>query len=363
MIIFDIPKYTKYTKYTNIENIQMQQSRIDSFFQSDREKFLPLFIFDDQTETVHYFNRCHKKKELRYIATVSGLDLYKKNNENDDEKNEKKEYKEYKECTHIPIWISNLQKAVRRKETEVALATCRNLLRSKEGEVSLLRRLPIIMIEDVTLLMNYFSVLVWWMMAVSSKKYHLTNKDKDILYKIVILLCQTDEVFEFDKESKEYKECEDYKKWKKILIESSEEMSNETFTTLLSIYYRVLYGGMKGDMKMLENAISYYYHHPFKIICPSIVEKNQHFLEMDENEYQFRLLEFSIDFHPYPHLLWNLEKILKLNQALIKEWIWNAESGLNVRKKETIEKSTCYKETEEWQMIYPELTRFRQKYM
>lgn len=336
----------------------MQQSRIDSFFQPDREKFLPLFIFDEEKETVLYFNRS-QKKELKHIGTVSGLDLYKKKRE--DEKNDEKI--EMIECPHVSVWISNLQKAIRRKETEVALATCRNLLRSKEGEISLLRRLPIIMIEDVTLLMNYFSILVWWMMAVSSKKYYLSKTDKKILYKIVILLCQTDEVFEFDKDSKEYKECVDYKRWKKNLMESSEEMSNEIFTTLLSIYYRVLYGGMKGDMKMLENAISYYYYNPSKILHETIKEENKHFLEIDENEFQFRLLEFSIDFHPYPYLLWNLEKILKLNQSIIKEWIWNAESGVNIRKKDTLEKSIYYKKTVEWQLILPELTYFRQKYL
>lgn len=335
----------------------MQQARIDSFFRSDREKFLPLFVFDDENETVLYFNRS-SKKDLRYVATVSGLDLYKK-----ESYQEYQEYQDQKESPHIPIWISNLQKAVRRKETEVALATCRNLLRSKDGEMSLIRRLPIIMIEDVSLLKNYFSILVWWMMALSSKKYYLSKNDKKILYKIVILLCQTDEVFEFDKDSIEYKECSDYKKWKKILMESSEEMSSEVFTTLLSIYYRVLHGGMKGDMKMLENAISHYYQHPFQILQPLIAEKNQHFLEIDENDFQFRLLEFSIDFHPYPHLLWNLEKVLKLNQSLIKEWIWNAESGVNVRKKETIKKSIYYKETMEWNLIFPELTRFRQNIM
>lgn len=65
----------------------------------------------------------------------------------------------------IPVHKSNLQKAIRRGKREAALFSAWSMLHLDRME--LLRRLPIIMVEDVTLF-DRFPVLVWLMMATAS---------------------------------------------------------------------------------------------------------------------------------------------------------------------------------------------------
>ena len=61
---------------------------------------------------------------------------------------------------------SHLQKCIRKQNDYLAIPTCNHLL--KLDTVELLRRLPIIMLED-TELHESFSTLIWLMIVVSSK--------------------------------------------------------------------------------------------------------------------------------------------------------------------------------------------------
>jgi hypothetical protein len=110
---------------------------------------------------------------------------------------------------------------------------------------------------------------------------------------------------------------------------------------LLSLHYRTMYGGMKGDMIMLKNAIEYYKtEQVYSIITPHI-----------DLPQEVELLMEAIDFHPLPPLLSALHKKTGLEKSLIKEMIWYAESGVNVRKQETLDQSEEYQEKEEWGLI------------
>jgi hypothetical protein len=112
---------------------------------------------------------------------------------------------------------------------------------------------------------------------------------------------------------------------------------------------------MHGDMYMLENAIEYY------IQNPSIVEKTQYeCIDYDAlRKMDIEILEEAIDFHPFPHMLSMLEKRTGLDKSVVKEYIWFGESGYNIRKEETLQKSKTYKAREEWRVIHRHLDSVR----
>jgi hypothetical protein len=63
---------------------------------------------------------------------------------------------------NVPLLKSNLQKAIRRCQTQIAINSALAII--QKVPIELLRRLPIIYIEDVCL-MDSYSIPVWLMMA------------------------------------------------------------------------------------------------------------------------------------------------------------------------------------------------------
>ena len=197
-----------------------------------------------------------------------------------------------------------------------------------------LRRLPIICIEDVCL-MSSFPILVWLMMC--DKEYELKRVDVFIVINIVISLCETDEVF-IDREDRA-----EYLGGHNELRSSSE---------VLALYYRSKYGGMKGDMAMLRRAIQYYYFEGGKILETKWTDRVRF-------SHKVHIMPESADFHPYPNLLWDISKKTAIQKDLIKMSIWFAESGMNVRKPETIRRSDEAKNAAIWPIIKVELDDWR----
>jgi hypothetical protein len=232
---------------------------------------------------------------------------------------------------NVPLLKSNLQKAVRRCNNSIAIQSAIQLIHLDITQF--IRRLPIIYIEDVCL-MDSFPVVVWLMMA--DKHYIITPIDIDILLHCVNGLCDCKKAIECRTDPV-------------ITTYSHEDLENlpKIHTELLCLYYRSQYGGMGGDMRMLENAIEYY------IQNPDSIEKTQYgIINYEElRNMDIEILVEAIDFHPFPHMLSILEKKTGLDKLVIKEHIWFAESGYNIRKSETMQKSRRYMAREEWQVI------------
>jgi|LauGreDrversion4_1035100.scaffolds.fasta_scaffold02598_4 hypothetical protein len=237
----------------------------------------------------------------------------------------------------VPLLKSNLQKAIRRGHNHIAIQSAIQLIHLDRTQF--LRRLPIIYIEDVCL-MDSFPIVIWLMMA--EKHYVLTVCDIDILLHCVNSLCECKKIVShIDVLPKTY---------------SHEYLENMNIhTQLLCLYYRSQYGGMHGDMRMLENAIEYY------IQNPDSIERTQYdcinyreILQMD-----IEILVQAIDFHCFPHMLSMLEKKTGLDKTVIKDAIWNAESGYNIRKPETVERSATYMMNATWRVIYLHLDTVR----
>lgn len=239
---------------------------------------------------------------------------------------------------NVPLLKSNLQKAVRRCHNSIAIQSAIQLIHLDITQF--LRRLPIIYIEDVCL-MDSFPMVIWLMMA--DKQYTITPIDIDILLHCVNGLCHCRKAIECrtDPVTTNY---------------SHEDLENlHIHTELLSLYYRAQYGGMGGDMRMLENAIEYYMQNPDSI------EKTQYgIINYEElRNMDIEILVEAIDFHPFPHMLSMLEKKTGLDKLVIKEYIWVSESGYNIRKSETMQKSQRYMAREEWRVINVHLDSVR----
>jgi hypothetical protein len=243
-----------------------------------------------------------------------------------------------------PLLKSNLQKAVRRRETDVAIQTAILLL--QRDPIEMLRRLPIIAVEDVSLI-DTFPVMVWLMMAGSS--YRLTTHDIDLILHIVWTLSESKSAIEYTKQS-------------------SNPDGNYDNDILLSVYYRWKYGGMKGDLDLLHGVIQYH-----KTNDQSNDESNDEsndILRTQFNQISYAsivtdpiLLLESIDFHPFPRMLTSISFDTGLTKDTIRKWIWKVDSAVNARKEWTRTESKQYSQTMEWRMIEPCLEETRMSFL
>lgn len=250
----------------------------------------------------------------------------------------------------VPLLKSNLQKAIRRHNNEVALTSSIALL--NKDPIEFLRRLPIIFVEDVCLL-DSLPIIVWLMMA--DKEYKLTKHDIYIILCIVNNLCDVKSYFDYNNN----KWFESY-----VTINHSELQTHDKFSELLALYYRSLYGGMKGDMKLLQSALHYYKVNPDEIYPTSYDNLN-----LEEIASHVEIIVEAIDFHPLPQMLKYIKQniIEKFNTEIdeqdIRMCIWFSQSGINFRKQSTIDDSNTSISSENWKLIKPSLDIFRKKIM
>lgn len=238
----------------------------------------------------------------------------------------------------LPLIKSNLQKAIRRNHNNIAIQSAIVLIQM--SPIELLRRLPIIYIEDVCL-MDSYPIIVWLMMA--DKNYDkLTKMDIDTILNVVNALCNCKDYFNYIKNDLSY----DFTHENLQFCDGSDE--------LLSLYYRSQYGGLKGDIKMLNVAIDYYKMNPLEI-------KKTEYNNIDYNsiDNEIEVLIESIDFHCYPQMLTMLNKMTKIDKETIKTFIWVVDSGYNARKLETHLSSFEYERRHEWKKIEKHLDDVR----
>lgn len=231
----------------------------------------------------------------------------------------------------VPLLKSNLQKAIRRQNTQIAVNSALSLIQKDKTEF--LRRLPVIYIEDVCLIDSY-PIVIWFMMC--DKEYTLTNLDIYILLNIIHNLCVVNEFYlTHNGDKNEFKISHEY-------------LQNHVIADqLLALYYRTEYGGLKGDMIMLRNSIYYYYNNPTDCLSASYNLEITNILKWDK----YLILNEAVDFHPFPHIIKTLVKQTGLKYEEIKMCIWFTESGVNYRKPETLEASKTYLESYVWQQI------------
>lgn len=312
------------------------QKKLDTYF-----KFIPKY--DDHNKKVFIFDPEHRRAFFttkpettdKYVVLKSGIKLFYRSPSS----SSISKHIPVIQCRYsVPLVKSNLQKAVRRCNTQIAIQSALALIQMAPMEF--LRRLPVICIEDVCL-MDSFSIIVWLMMA--DKDYgKLTPLDIDILLQIVVSLCETRMFFPYVKNDLTYA----------FTPEALQFCPNAD--QLLSLHFRSEYGGLKGDMQMLRVAIDYYRLHPAEVFKTEFQTINYELVERE-----IEILVEAIDFHPFPQMLTMLNKLVALDRDTIKQFIWFVESGYNVRKQETIVLSVNYEERPQWRKIEKHLESVR----
>lgn len=191
-----------------------------------------------------------------------------------------------------------------------------------------LRRISIIIIEDV-ILHDSYSTLVWLMVATSTTKtkFKPTKFIINWLLGLVNTLCvinDYDDNIGYDSNKYDITLFKDY-------------------DILLSLQFRKSYGGMDGDIAMLNSASKIwldrlqqnklYNNSPIEPIdCCKIKNLTSKDWKVEGDNIA------GIDFHCAPYIISNIcNKISnKYDDKQIKKVIWNCSSGVNNRKKDNI---------------------------
>lgn len=221
--------------------------------------------------------------------------------------------------------ISHLQKAVRRKNYKNAVCTGNILLHL--DLVKLMRRLPIIMIED-SFMNKSFTTLIWLMCLVSSG-YDLNENQKKWVLGLIFLITK----FEFKEYISPIKN-----EW--VFNKNIKQIHNLNNNTIQDIIYcletRKCYGGLEGDKYMIMNRCIEYIN-IFKntddilfnmMLKREIIPIYLDILYINKNEW---LLE-AYDFHCFSSILNSLvNEYDDYSEDEFKEAIWFMSSSLNFR--------------------------------
>lgn len=243
--------------------------------------------------------------------------------------NQEKEYiiQHQVEKELIPLLKSNLQKCTRRHETFKAIKTAYALYST--SPIELLRRLPIILIEDSLPFFNLIKV-VWWMIAVG-RGYKLSKEEIEELIGIV-----------YDgSETKYYEKCQFKRNFECCITK------HKDFFRMLEL--RKIYGGMFCDIYMINYHINLW-NEKFKddkwLEMLNLQEHTIIDIDKLDNFSKDDILLESIDYHCYP---WILKKL----PSNSKQLIWWFRSGVNFRqslftkvKQRTKEEKERYKKIE-----------------
>ena len=206
---------------------------------------------------------------------------------------------------------SHLQKCIRRKDVYKSIKTAKHLI--DLDLIKFLRRIPIIMLEDVCI-HESITVIIWLMVAVS-KGFRIRCVMIKWLLGIINYLSNEND--------KQY-----YSKYKtNITIPQDHKFKD----ILYSLKIRKSYGGMNGDMCMIEYYIT-------KIINGDILPKNTkiqrikiEMLPLTHKEWIYQ----ANDFHCNKYIITKVQRYIKdknkYTEEYIKELIWLFSSSINMR--------------------------------
>lgn len=228
---------------------------------------------------------------------------------------------------HTSFLKSHLQKAVRLRKTRASVYTADLLL--EISQLQLVRRLPIIVIEDA-FLHNYFTTLVWYMCLVS-QGYSLTDVQKMFILGFVYIIANS----EFKEVAPD--DCYDEFVFKNN-IQKINKLPEDIRNLIYSLETRKVFGGLKGDTEMLTAYENYYMRIPerkdmwrenfYREIRPICLKKTK-FLQ---NEW----ILSAYDFHCAPNLLKKLEEEFGEKfgdeEEDYKSCIWIYSSSINKRR-------------------------------
>tara|TARA_B100000945_G_scaffold43039_1_gene29237 strand:- start:728 stop:1672 length:945 start_codon:yes stop_codon:yes gene_type:complete len=303
----------------------MKQGTLTSFLNIQKERIVPdnfCLVWEHDSPKITFNKELDtilvKNVNIRFNNANFEVSLYANKNDILPHPKESTKFKH----DAIPFFKSLLQKAIRRGFRNSAVFACHTLIQL--DPITLYRRLPIIMIEDVKIHKG-FSILVWYMLA------NIPPSKKFITYVLglVDLLCKENTFMNYE--------------------HITELPKNIPHNSLIwSIIFRIEYGGMKGDINMM------------KYIIQILSEDENQIWDANVKLYEEEIIEpfvwmyEAIDFHIYPKLLcFNFNNN---DSSEVKKMCWYNSSSINFRKS-----NTPYR-LEEWKKIAPEIRKLQIQY-
>jgi hypothetical protein len=361
----------------------MSQKKIHEFFQSKGDnnvikkhslkkyfyldfsnKFTPqnnAVWLDDKPKNVNFIQEinCNYIKKGYYYFLCGYFPDYEK----------EKRFNLFKETTYknVAYLKSHLQKCIRKQNDTWALPTSYHFMRL--DEVEMLRRLSIIMLEDV-FLHESLTTIIWIMIAVSSTKFKMQKYIYDYIFGIIYVLCKIDKKDNIMYDNNDNNDDnEDIEKSSSSLTSlttltdiidsySKYDLKDNEISLLYSIHIRISYGGMDGDMIFLQKVANTWFkrfRHKTIKINNMIVRpiKIVSIIEMKLEDWDLS----AIDFHcNYKLLEFINKKYEDISIDEIKKLIWMNSSRINTRTKYEI-----YNE-EKWNIIKDYVVK-TQKYL
>jgi hypothetical protein len=220
---------------------------------------------------------------------------------------------------NISFLKSHLQKSIRRGNVNNALYTAYNLMALDLNEF--LRRIIIIMIEDVCL--HESITLLSWLMC-SYPNYKPNKIQIEWLLGVVKILTLLNYKDNIDVDVN--------------FLEFVDVVSSNKY--VYSVYLRYIYGGMCGDICLLNSTINVWqnrYKYEIKNVSNAHVEsiqiKNIKLITLDD------VILASVDFHCFPFIISTLnDKFPDYTKCEIKVAIWNWSSSINYRENKKCKK-------------------------
>ncbi len=262
---------------------------------------------------------------------------------------ESDEYIIYKETKYknISFLKSHLQKNIRKKDSDKAIASSLHLMKLDLNEF--LRRMIIIHIED-TFLHNSITTLIWLMIAYSTKKFKMKKYIYEWLLGFVFITCTTNKCDNYDKKIKNMCLKEYRNNYEEFISYENLNLNEKQLSIIYSLYIRIAYGGMDSDKIMIKkcinlwktrfinNTISY---NKMKIKPINIFVRE---LPIDNWDYS------AIDFHTNKNLIDFILKKFPYIQSPeeIKKIIWYNSSSINYRKDNLIYKKDTWNDIKEY---------------
>lgn len=232
-----------------------------------------------------------------------------------------------------PLLKSNIQKAIRRGSTDIAIHTMLHMIHNGFA-TDLLRRLTIIAFEDVGFHMSGYCTLMWYYIAISSSSYELQVRDVQWIVNWIREVCASRRYRVSAIQSFPHEKDSDIPPNATKMVENTLHLGVCEF----AVKARMVYGGFDGEIQLL-NFLAQCVHKvesQLKKGVPLVAINNSNELDIqwDEVPYTLEICPAAIDFHCFPGMPARISQYMSepvLTEDEVKQYIWNFDSKINIR--------------------------------
>lgn len=227
---------------------------------------------------------------------------------------------------NVPYLISHLQKCIRKQDDILAIPTCYHLCKLNLSD--LLRRLPIIMLEDTTL-HESFTTIIWLMIACSDDKFKIKKYIYEWILGVVYTLCKINETDNVANNNAVNVPSNIIN-----ILDKYKYLKENEYSLLYSIHLRIAYGGLDSDIEMLKKYAELW-EERFNSAIASVnistiiikpISTNINDLEIGDWDLS------AIDYHCNSKFLEYISKKFNtIDIEELKQVIWNNSSNINKR--------------------------------